>query len=66
MINKLLIGGALTAIAATAVFAQPAPMADKDMTRRLVLCGKQLNLAVYDHIIVGRNAHTSFRELGLI
>jgi DNA repair protein RadC len=41
-------------------------MADRDITRRLALCGKQLNLAIFDHIIVGRNGHTSFRDLGLV
>jgi DNA repair protein RadC len=43
----------------------PSP-ADIDMTRRLIDLGQKLNVAVHDHIIVGRNGHASFRQLKLI
>jgi DNA repair protein RadC len=39
---------------------------DKTITRALVLAGKTLQLEIYDHIIVSKNAIFSFRERGLI
>ena len=36
------------------------------MTRRIVDAGQKLQIAVHDHIIVGRKGHASFRALGLI
>jgi DNA repair protein RadC len=45
----------------------PAPSrADIDMTKRIVAAAKPLGVAVHDHIIVGRDGHTSFRALKLI
>src|SRR5262245_4699368 len=45
----------------------PTPSAaDIDMTRRLLETGEKLSIKVHDHIIIGRNGHTSFRTLGLI
>ena len=40
--------------------------ADIEMTRRIVDAGQKLQIAVHDHIIVGRKGHASFRALGLI
>lgn len=40
--------------------------ADIEMTRRIVEAGQKLQIAVHDHIIVGRKGHASFRALGLI
>jgi DNA repair protein RadC len=40
--------------------------ADMRMTRELVDIAKPLGIAIHDHIIVGRDGHTSFRGLGLI
>jgi DNA repair protein RadC len=40
--------------------------ADVDMTRRIVDAGQKLQIAVHDHVIVGRKGHTSFRALGLL
>lgn len=40
--------------------------ADIDMTRVLVEAAKALNIAVHDHVIVGRDGCTSFRGLKLI
>ena len=39
---------------------------DKTLTRRLVLAAKTMDVAVYDHIIVSRDAYFSFRENGLL
>lgn len=45
----------------------PSPSrADIDVTRQIVDVGKRLNIAVHDHVIVGRNGHTSLRAQGLI
>ncbi|TMJ34550.1 MAG: JAB domain-containing protein [Alphaproteobacteria bacterium] len=45
----------------------PTPSAaDIDMTRRLIEAGDKLAVKVYDHIIIGRNGHASFRTLKLI
>jgi DNA repair protein RadC len=40
--------------------------ADIDMTRFIVEAGKPLGVAVHDHIIVGRQGHSSFKALKLI
>ena len=40
--------------------------ADIDMTKYIVEAGKPLGVAVHDHIIVGRQGHTSFKALKLI
>lgn len=45
----------------------PAPsVADIDMTRRIIDAGLKLGIAVHDHVIVGRNGHTSFKGSKLI
>ena len=40
--------------------------ADIDMTKFIVEAGRPLGVAVHDHIIVGRQGHTSFKALKLI
>ncbi len=40
--------------------------ADMRMTRELVDIAKSFGIAIHDHIIVVRDGHASFRELGLI
>lgn len=45
----------------------PTPsQADIDMTRQVVAALSQVNITVHDHIIVGRNRHTSFKTQKLI
>jgi DNA repair protein RadC len=45
----------------------PTPsQADVDMTRQVVGALAQVNIAVHDHIVVGKNRHTSFRTQKLI
>lgn len=45
----------------------PAPsQADIRMTREIVTIAKPLGITIHDHIIIGKNGHTSFRELKLI
>ena len=45
----------------------PSPSrADIDMTRRISDAAGQLSITVHDHIIVGRESHTSFRSLNLL
>lgn len=39
---------------------------DMDITQRLSECGKLLGINVLDHVIIGDNEHTSFKERGLI
>jgi DNA repair protein RadC len=39
---------------------------DVDMTRKLVEATRQLDIEVHDHIIVGKGAHVSLRNTGLI
>jgi DNA repair protein RadC len=36
------------------------------MTREIIEVAKPLGITIHDHIIVGRNGHTSLRELKLI
>lgn len=40
--------------------------ADIAMTRQIVDAGKPLGVLVHDHIIIGRNGHTSMKGVGLI
>lgn len=41
----------------------PTPSAeDHDLTRRLVIAGRTLDIPIYDHIIIGRGRHVSFLE----
>ena len=45
----------------------PTPsQADIDMTRQVTAALSQVNIAVHDHIIVGKNRHTSFKTQKLI
>jgi DNA repair protein RadC len=39
---------------------------DIQMTRRIIALGQPLNVAVHDHLIVGRHGHASFKGLRLI
>jgi DNA repair protein RadC len=43
----------------------PSP-ADIDMTRQVIEAGRVLKIAVYDHLVVGREGVASFKALGLI
>lgn len=40
--------------------------ADIEMTRSIVAAAKPLGVVIHDHVIVGRDGHTSFKALGLI
>ncbi len=40
--------------------------ADIEMTKQIVAAASNLGIAVHDHIIVGKDKHSSFRGLGLI
>lgn len=40
--------------------------ADIEMTKQIIETGRQLKIAVHDHIVVGREKTVSFRQLGLI
>ena len=45
----------------------PTPsQADITMTREIIDVAAKLNIAVHDHLIIGRNGHASFRALKLI
>ena len=45
----------------------PAPSKqDIDVTREIALAGKPLGIAVHDHIVLGRNGHSSLRSMGLL
>ena len=45
----------------------PSPSrADIDMTAKIVQAANTLNIAVHDHIIVGRDDHMSFRDQGML
>ena len=64
---------ALEAKASTLVFVHNHPDGDvtpsefdKTITRGLVLAAKTMSISVYDHIIVSRDTHFSFRENGLL
>ncbi len=39
---------------------------DIDMTRKIIEAAEKLNIKIHDHIIVGKQGHSSFRGLGLI
>ena len=43
----------------------PSP-ADIDMTKQVIQAGRSLNVAVHDHLVVGRDGVASFKSLGLI
>lgn len=64
---------ALAAKATTLVFVHNHPGGnvtpsefDKTLTRSLVLAAKTMGISVYDHIIVSKDTHFSFRENGLL
>jgi DNA repair protein RadC len=40
--------------------------ADIAVTKEIVKAAAPLNIAVHDHLIIGRNRHTSLRDLGLL
>ncbi len=40
--------------------------ADIEMTKQIIAAAKPLGVVIHDHIIVGKQGHTSFRGLGLI
>ena len=40
--------------------------ADIEMTRQIVEIAKPLGVAVHDHVIVGRDGHTSLKGMGLM
>ena len=45
----------------------PTPsFADIDMTRKIIDAGMKLGITVHDHVIIGRNGHTSFKASKLI
>ncbi|MEM9045168.1 MAG: DNA repair protein RadC [Pseudomonadota bacterium] len=45
----------------------PTPSAqDIDMTQQIIDAGRTMSLTVHDHVIIGKQADTSFRSLGLI
>lgn len=39
---------------------------DKELTDRVIRMGEQLEIPLLDHIIIGDNRYTSFKELGLL
>ncbi|BAQ17179.1 RadC family protein [Methyloceanibacter caenitepidi] len=40
--------------------------ADIEMTKQIIAAAKPLGVVIHDHIIVGKQGHTSFRGMGLI
>ncbi len=40
--------------------------ADIEMTKTIIDVGKPLGIMVHDHLVIGREGHTSFKGLGLI
>jgi DNA repair protein RadC len=45
----------------------PTPsMADVDMTKKIIAAADKMGIVVHDHIIIGRNGHTSLRGQGLL
>jgi DNA repair protein RadC len=40
--------------------------ADIQMTREIATAAKALEIAVHDHLVIGRNGHASFKALGLL
>ena len=70
---RKVIEAALAAKATTLVFVHNHPDGnvepsdfDRTITRGLVLAAKTVGISVYDHIIVSRDAHFSFREHRLL
>lgn len=70
---RKVIEAALQAKASTLVFVHNHPDGnvapsefDKTLTRGLVLAAKTVAIEVYDHIIVSRDTHFSFRSAGLL
>ena len=43
----------------------PSP-ADIEMTEEVCDAGKKLGISLYDHLIISRNSHSSFKSLGLL
>ena len=39
---------------------------DIDLTKQIVEAGRPLNVAVHDHVVIGRGKTVSFRQLGLL
>jgi len=39
---------------------------DQNLTSAVVAAAKSLDIIVHDHIVIGRNGHSSFRALGLL
>jgi DNA repair protein RadC len=45
----------------------PAPsVSDVEMTKEIVAAAKTLDIAVHDHLIIGRDRHASLKQLGLM
>lgn len=45
----------------------PAPsLADREITKSIVVLGRELGIPLLDHVIIGDNAYYSFREAGVI
>ena len=40
--------------------------ADIEMTKKMRDAGEQLDIALHDHVIIGKNNHVSFKALGLL
>jgi len=40
--------------------------ADIDVTKQIIEAAKPLGIAVHDHVIIGANAHFSFKAKGII
>ena len=40
--------------------------ADITMTREIAAAAKALNIAIHDHLVIGRGGHASFKSLGLL
>jgi DNA repair protein RadC len=39
---------------------------DIDMTREIRKAAEALDIAIHDHLVIGRKSHASFRSLGLL
>ncbi len=39
---------------------------DVEMTRQIATAASALNIALHDHLVIGRKGHASFRSLGLL
>ncbi len=40
--------------------------ADIDMTRQIVTAARSLNIAIHDHVVIGKGQYASFKSLGLL